>query len=154
MTAGDEAAAAADVIAAKSPTALAVTLESLRRARDLPSLEAALAQEYRVSLHALRSPDFAEGVRAQVIDKDRQPRWQPASLADVSDAEVAAFFDSVGERELELRAGRDERGMSMTTSIAVIGLGHMGLPMAANLIAAGYRVSGFDLAAPRARCRA
>ena len=86
-----------DVIAAKSPTALAVTLESLRRARNLPSLEATLAQEFRVSLRSLASPDFAEGVRAQVIDKDRTPRWSPPRVEDVTNVE--SFFAPL-EREL------------------------------------------------------
>jgi enoyl-CoA hydratase len=87
----------AGVIAAKSPTALAVTLESLRRARELPDLEAALAQEFRVSMHSLASPDFAEGIRAQVIDKDRSPRWNPARVEDVRGVEE--YFAPL-EREL------------------------------------------------------
>lgn len=87
----------AGVVAGKSPTALAVTLESLRRARGLPSLEDALAQEFRVSMHSLASPDFAEGIRAQVIDKDRNPRWNPARVEDVTGVEE--YFAPL-EREL------------------------------------------------------
>ncbi|MBX3098971.1 MAG: enoyl-CoA hydratase/isomerase family protein [Salinibacterium sp.] len=87
----------AELIAAKSPTALAVTLQSLRRARELPDLRAALAQEFRVSMRALRTPDFAEGIRAQVIDKDRNPHWNPARVQDVTD--VDGFFAPL-EREL------------------------------------------------------
>jgi enoyl-CoA hydratase len=98
------AIAAADAIAAKSPIAVAVALESLRRARALASLEAALAQEYRVSLHALRSHDFAEGVRAQVIDKDRQPRWRPATIADVDPVAVAAYFEPPASGDLTFPA--------------------------------------------------
>ncbi|MGO4689622.1 enoyl-CoA hydratase/isomerase family protein [Glaciibacter sp. 2TAF33] len=82
----------ADGIQAKSPLALAVTRESLRRARDFSRLEDALVQEFRVSMHALAAPDFAEGVRAQLVEKDRNPRWSPASLAHVSAAAVAGFF--------------------------------------------------------------
>ncbi|MGN6598913.1 MAG: enoyl-CoA hydratase/isomerase family protein, partial [Actinomycetes bacterium] len=37
-------------------------------------------------------PDLPEGIRAQVVDKDRNPRWQPAGLADVTAADVDAFF--------------------------------------------------------------
>jgi len=80
-------------IAAKSPTALAVTLAALRRARDLPDLESALAQDLRVSMRSLRSHDFGEGIRAQVIDKDRNPRWEPARVADVTPELVASFFE-------------------------------------------------------------
>jgi len=88
-----------DTIAAKSPTALAVTLAALRRARDLPDLESALAQDLRVSMRSLRSHDFGEGIRAQVIDKDRNPRWEPEHVADVTPELVASFFEPL-DREL------------------------------------------------------
>lgn len=90
----------ADVIAQKSPTALAVTLAALRRAGELPNLEAALAQDLRVSMRSLASADFAEGIRAQVIDKDRNPRWNPARVEDVTNVE--AYFAPL-ERELWTR---------------------------------------------------
>lgn len=97
-----EAGQAAESMIAKSPTALAVTRESLRRAAQLSSLEEALDQEYRVSLRMLKAHDFTEGVRAQVIDKDRNPRWEPAG--DVDAADVTAFFDPLDVRELGLAA--------------------------------------------------
>ncbi len=84
---------AAETILAKSPTSLKVTLAALRRARELPSLDAVLAQEYRVSCAALSSPDLPEGIRAQVVDKDRTPRWSPAELSQVTDADVARYFE-------------------------------------------------------------
>lgn len=83
----------ADKIEAKSPSALALTLEALRRARVLPSLEAALVQEFRVAVGCLALPDLAEGIRAQVIDKDRTPRWNPATLADVDTEALERVFD-------------------------------------------------------------
>ncbi|MFE0151564.1 enoyl-CoA hydratase/isomerase family protein [Nonomuraea sp. NPDC059007] len=89
---------AAEQIAAKSPTALRVTLRSLRRAGLLGSLEEVLDQEYRVSCRALGHPDLEEGIRAQVIDKDRSPRWVQAASA----AEVDAFFAPLGDKELGL----------------------------------------------------
>ncbi|TFD62190.1 enoyl-CoA hydratase/isomerase family protein [Cryobacterium suzukii] len=88
----EEAQAAAESMSSKSPTALAVTLASLRCTRHLPSLEAALEQEYRVSVRAQRAPDFTEGVRAQVVDKDRQPRWSPPTLDSVTRARVDSYF--------------------------------------------------------------
>ncbi|MDH6136283.1 enoyl-CoA hydratase [Kitasatospora sp. MAA4] len=100
-----QAKEAAEQILAKSPTALKVTLAALRRARRLPSLEAVLDQEYRVSWAGLESPDLVEGVRAQVVDKDRNPRWSPATLAEVSPAEVERHFAELGEAELGLAAG-------------------------------------------------
>ncbi|MEV7085843.1 enoyl-CoA hydratase/isomerase family protein [Streptomyces sp. NPDC093085] len=104
---GDPAAKkAAETLLAKSPTTLKVTLAALRRARRLGPLERVLEQEYRVSCAALAAPDLVEGIRAQVIDKDRTPRWSPATLAEVTDADVERFFAPLGERELAL-AGPD-----------------------------------------------
>ena len=79
----EAARAAADEIEARSPTAVTMTLAALRRAATLPDLRAALDQDLALSTHLLSVPDMAEGIRAQVIDKDRTPRWQPATLADV-----------------------------------------------------------------------
>jgi enoyl-CoA hydratase len=87
-----DARATADRIERNSPTASVVALESLRRARNMDSLEEALEQEYRVSTHATRTHDLIEGIRAQVIDKDRTPHWDPATLADVAPSAVAAYF--------------------------------------------------------------
>ncbi|WP_328409809.1 enoyl-CoA hydratase/isomerase family protein [Nocardia sp. NBC_00403] len=91
--------AAADVLG-KSPVALKVTLRSLRAARAASSLEAVLNEEYRVSVASLASHDLVEGIRAQVIDKDRNPQWSPATLADVTAAQVDAYFAQLGEYEL------------------------------------------------------
>jgi enoyl-CoA hydratase len=93
---------AADRITANSPTAVTVTLAALRRARALGPLEAVLDQEFRISCAALATPDLAEGIRAQVIDKDRCPRWIPTTLASVTAREVDRHFASLAERELGL----------------------------------------------------
>jgi enoyl-CoA hydratase len=90
---------AANLIATRSPTSLAVTLEAVRRAAKLDTLEDVLRQEYRVSCATLRSHDLVEGIRAQLVHKDRNPKWSPASVAEVSDADVEAFFAPV-ENEL------------------------------------------------------
>ncbi|MYW42592.1 enoyl-CoA hydratase/isomerase family protein, partial [Streptomyces sp. SID161] len=103
---GRDAKEAAETLLAKSPTALKVTLAALSRARRLGPLERVLDQEYRVSRAALRHPDLVEGIRAQVIDKDRDPRWSPATLVEVTEADVERFFAPLGERELGL-AGPD-----------------------------------------------
>ncbi|MGW2017792.1 enoyl-CoA hydratase/isomerase family protein [Streptomyces sp. NPDC001927] len=92
-----EAKETATTLLSRSPTALKVTLAALRRARSLDSLEAVLAMEFRLSHAALTSADLVEGIRAQVIDKDRAPRWTPATLAEVTEADVAAYF---AERDL------------------------------------------------------
>lgn len=100
-----EAKETAQTLLAKSPTAVKVTLTAVRRARGLGSLEQALDQEYRVSCAALATADLVEGIRAQVIDKDRRPRWTPATLTDVTDADVHRFFAPLGDRELGLGPG-------------------------------------------------
>ena len=75
-----------------SPTALKVTLEQIRRGRTMP-----LADCFRMELNLVRNAldhgDFFEGIRAAVIDKDRNPRWNPARLGDVSAAHVERFFE-------------------------------------------------------------
>ncbi|MCX5207149.1 enoyl-CoA hydratase/isomerase family protein [Streptomyces sp. NBC_00237] len=101
-----EAKEAAETILAKSPTSVKVTLEAMRRARGLDSLERVLEQEYRVSCWALRRPDMVEGVRAQIVDKDRNPRWSPATLGEVTPEAVAEFFAPRAEgRELTFGEG-------------------------------------------------
>jgi enoyl-CoA hydratase len=78
------AQAAAKEIGTKSPTSLVLTLRSLRAAAHLPDLRAALDRELELSAAMLKLPDLAEGIRAQIIDKDRRPRWNPPTLAEVS----------------------------------------------------------------------
>ncbi|MEU3483036.1 enoyl-CoA hydratase/isomerase family protein [Streptomyces sp. NPDC033753] len=83
---------AATTLLAKSPTALKATLATLRRSRALTSLEEVLDLEFRVSCAAMTTPDLVEGIRAQVVDKDRDPHWTPPTLPEVSDEDVARFF--------------------------------------------------------------
>ncbi len=94
LRARDEDAAkdAADLIASRSPVALAVALASVRRATQLATLEEVLAQEYRVSSASLRSHDLVEGIRAQIVDKDRNPQWDPRSLTAVTEEDVLQYF--------------------------------------------------------------
>ena len=101
-----DAAGAADTIEAKSPTSVKVTLASLRRAKDL-TLDEALAQEYRAGLQFLAGPDFREGIRAQVVDKDRNPQWKPATLGEVLPVQVDRFFRPLEGRELDLQPNPD-----------------------------------------------
>lgn len=83
---------AAKLIETRSPVALAVTLEAVRRAAKLETLEDVLRQEYRTSCASVKSHDFVEGIRAQLVDKDRNPQWSPASIAEVTPADVEAYF--------------------------------------------------------------
>jgi enoyl-CoA hydratase len=93
---------AADLIATRSPISASVALEAVRRAGKLATLEDVLRQEYRTSCGSLRSHDLVEGIRAQVIDKDRNPKWSPASLAAVTTADVEDYF-APADRELEFK---------------------------------------------------
>ena len=83
---------AADQIAGRSPIALAVTLEAVRRAGRLETLKDVLRLEFRTSCAALRSHDLVEGIRAQLVDKDRNPQWSPATLASCSPDAVEEYF--------------------------------------------------------------
>lgn len=85
----------------KSPTSMVVTLKLLRQARAASSLEECLQREYIAALQVFVSDDFLEGVRAAVIDKDRNPKWSPAELKDVTPEIVARYFDARGAAALE-----------------------------------------------------
>ncbi|MBT3172779.1 MAG: enoyl-CoA hydratase/isomerase family protein, partial [Rhodospirillaceae bacterium] len=75
----------------KSPTSLKITLRQLTQHNDL-DFEAAMEVEYRMAIRCNFSSEFYEGIRAQIIDKDRQPKWQPARLEDVGEDLVASYF--------------------------------------------------------------
>jgi enoyl-CoA hydratase len=85
----------------KSPRGMVVTLKLLRLARKAASLEECLVREYRAALEVFRSDDFREGVRAAVIDKDRNPTWSPPRVEDVTPAMVAPYFAEIGADELK-----------------------------------------------------
>ncbi|MHA6798836.1 enoyl-CoA hydratase/isomerase family protein [Bounagaea algeriensis] len=91
---------AADAIAEKSPTSLSVTLRAVRSRYG--SLAEALRQEYRAAMSSVRSGEFVEGVRATLVDKDRDPRWNPPTLAEVGEDRIASFFAPDPDGELEL----------------------------------------------------
>ena len=99
-----DARAAATVMRAQSPTSLKLTLRALRAAPELGALEPCLDQEYRLALRCVAAPDFAEGVRAAVIDKDRAPRWSPTRLEEVDATMLDAYFAGLGDAELGLAA--------------------------------------------------
>lgn len=87
-------------LAEKSPRGLKVTLELIRRARTSKSLRECLVREYNSALTVFTSAEFAEGVRAAIIDKDRNPKWSPARLEDVTPDIVAEYFAPNPEYQL------------------------------------------------------
>jgi enoyl-CoA hydratase len=98
---GDFATATAAILRRRSPSALKFIFRALREARG-KNLADCLKMEYRIASRAVMAHDFREGVRATLIDKDGKPRWKPASLAGVSDADIAGYFAPLGARELSL----------------------------------------------------
>jgi enoyl-CoA hydratase len=84
----------------KSPRGMVVTLKLLRLARTSSSLEECLVREYRAALEVFASDDFREGVRAAVIDKDRNPRWSPPRIEDVTPEMIAPYLATIGADEL------------------------------------------------------
>jgi enoyl-CoA hydratase len=83
-----------------SPLAMHCTLRMVREARKMARLEDALAMEYRFTWRSLEEGEFMEGIRAAVIDKDRQPRWAQPGLDDVTKDDVDAMLADLGENEL------------------------------------------------------
>ena len=74
-----------------------MALEAVRRAAKVETLEDVLLQDYRVSSASARSHDLVEGIRAQIIDKDRNPKWSPATLAEITATDVNAYFAPVDD---------------------------------------------------------
>ena len=87
----DWAKAALKALRSVSPSALCWSLEALRRGANM-TLPQALDFEFLLTRTTMAHPDFVEGVRALVVDKDRQPKWQPPQLEDVQPATIAAMF--------------------------------------------------------------
>ncbi len=93
-------APAAATIRTKSPTSLKLALAQVRRGRDW-SFEQCMQAEMRIVARIVHDHDFYEGVRAVIVDKDNAPRWQPATLREVADAEVERHFAALAN-ELDL----------------------------------------------------
>jgi len=87
----------------KSPMSMLLTFAALKRGAAL-DLDACLKMEYRI-VHRIMTMDndFFEGVRAILVDKDKNPRWRPAKLDEVSEADIEAHFADLGADELDLR---------------------------------------------------
>jgi len=75
----------------KSPIALVVTLAALKQGAYL-KFDECMKLEFRLVSRFLSSHDFAEGIRAVIIDKDQTPKWQPKTLAEIDEKEIAEYF--------------------------------------------------------------
>jgi enoyl-CoA hydratase len=80
------------ILATKSPQAMKVSLHLVRQGRHMPSFEDEMRQEFAVASRVVQRPDFAEGVRAVIVDKDNAPRWQPATIEGVTDHVIDQIF--------------------------------------------------------------
>jgi enoyl-CoA hydratase len=97
----DAAQAALATMGKMSPTSLKVTLRNIRTALSFRRVEESFQQDYRIALACIAGHDFIEGIRAQIVDKDRNPRWRPDKLEDVTADIVDRHFKSVGDLELK-----------------------------------------------------
>jgi 3-hydroxyisobutyrate dehydrogenase len=136
---GDFAHDALKKLSRNAPLSMACTVEMIHRLRG-PSLtlRKALDMEYRFTYRAMEHGDFIEGIRAQIIDKDRNPSWQH-ELHKVPAVAVSKMLIPLGRNAVTFEEDN-------TMKIGFIGLGNMGGPMAANLAKAGHSVAGFDMA--------
>lgn len=96
----DQARAAREAMRKASPTSLKVALRNLRSAPTLNRVEESFAQDYRIALACVARHDFIEGIRAAIVDKDRNPRWQPDKIEAVTPDLVDRHFRHVGALEL------------------------------------------------------
>ncbi|MEJ1968263.1 MAG: enoyl-CoA hydratase/isomerase family protein [Rhizomicrobium sp.] len=91
----------ANTIRAKSPTATKLAFRQIREGRSL-DFDDCMRMEFRMVNRVVAGHDFYEGVRATIVDKDGAPQWRPASLAEVRDRDIDAYFAPLGEKELPL----------------------------------------------------
>lgn len=96
----DWARETAAAIRTKSPTSLKVAYRQLREGKKI-KFDECMGMEFRMVNRIIAGHDFYEGVRATIIDKDGAPKWQPADLAGVTDADIDAYFAPLQE-ELSL----------------------------------------------------
>jgi enoyl-CoA hydratase len=89
----------------KAPTSLKLAFAQVRRGRSL-SLADALRLEYRVATQMAARPDFAEGIRVRIAERDRPPNWQPPTLAEVDDVAIERLFGTPADAELALAQRR------------------------------------------------
>ncbi|CCW19432.1 3-hydroxyisobutyryl-CoA hydrolase [Sphingobium indicum BiD32] len=92
---GEWAAKQRATLATKSPQTIKVALRQLIEGAAQPDFAANMAMEYGLACAIIRRPDFVEGVRAVIFDKDNAPQWNPATLEEVSDAMIDAIFASL-----------------------------------------------------------
>jgi enoyl-CoA hydratase/carnithine racemase len=96
----DFAQNAAAAIRRASPLSIACAFDLVRQARELSTLEEALAAEYRFTYRSMTEGQFVEGIRAQIVDKDREPKWRPSRLEEVAAEAVTRMLAPLTSAEL------------------------------------------------------
>ncbi|GGD00402.1 enoyl-CoA hydratase/isomerase family protein [Aquisalinus flavus] len=84
-----------------SPTSMKIALEQLRRGRHM-SFKEVMRMEFGIASRVMEGPDFQEGVRALIVDKDKNPQWSPATPEAVSDDYVARYFEPLEDKPLDI----------------------------------------------------
>ncbi|MEX6634616.1 enoyl-CoA hydratase/isomerase family protein [Hyphococcus lacteus] len=100
----DNSAFAADTLktlSRMSPTSMRITFEQMKRGGAF-DFDEVMKMEFRVVRRIMEGNDFFEGVRAQILDKDRNPKWDPESLDAITDEDIAYYFNELGDAELIL----------------------------------------------------
>ena len=100
----EAAQAALDAMRKASPTSLKVALRNIRSAAAFKKVEESFQQDYRIALACIAGHDFLEGIRATIVDKDRNPRWRPDKIEAVTPDIVDRHFQSVGKLELKFES--------------------------------------------------
>jgi enoyl-CoA hydratase len=83
----------------KSPQTMKVALRQLATSRALSDFAENMAMEYRIASRVLTRPDFTEGVRAVIVDKDNAPKWDPATPGGVTEDLLDAIFAPLPKNE-------------------------------------------------------
>ena len=87
------------VLSKKSPTSMSVACKQLSLAKNL-TLKDCLRMEFRICQAMMEKHDFYEGVRANLVDKDRNPKWDPDNINEINEEIINSHFYNLGDKEL------------------------------------------------------
>lgn len=111
----DWALKTAKTLSVKSPTSMKVTYREVREGAK-HDFDECMRMEWRIVNQVMAGHDFYEGVRAVIVDKDNSPKWSPDALEQVTDADVDAYFTSLGENDLHFDGPVGTRVPSLATA--------------------------------------
>ena len=89
------AARCAQTVGKLSPTSMKITHRQMTAGKKLATLKECLEMEFKMVVRCCIYPDFYEGVRALLVDKDNSPKWNPPTLAEVNDTLVDKYFEDL-----------------------------------------------------------